>query len=472
MAQGRVAACDGAAWALGVRLGMKPALVRSLAPAATLMPRDPAREAAALHALACWAGAFTPQVCVLPQGLALEIGGCLRLFGGFATLRRRIVAGLREQGFSVRDAAAPTLLGADWLARADDEVGDEIRDGDNAEGGPCVDAAGLAAALDRLPLARLSEALSPACVARLAGFGVHALGAARRLPGGALARRIGPEALALMGRAYGEVADPRPAFCFPQRFDMALELPATVEAAPALVFAGQRLVQALAGWLTARQAGVRECRLHLGHGTGRQGREPTLLALGFSEPLRDGERMLGVLRERLSRLELPAPVSSLRLAADDPVPLAGRSQTLFARDGASPEGMAALVERLRARLGDAQVTGRVWAADHRPEAATRVTAQGGVEGGGESRAVPPRPLWLLAQPQALAERQGRPQHRGPLTLLAGPERIESGWWDGGEDGPGDLRRDYYVALGPDRRWLWIYRDWRPPGGWFLHGYFS
>ena len=51
-----------------------------------------------------------------------------------------------------------------------------------------------------------------------------------------------------------------------------------------------------------------------------------------------------------------------------------------------------------------------------------------------------RPLWLLPAPQPLDERRGRPLHRGALELVAGPERIESGWWDGA-----DVPRDYYVA---------------------------
>ena len=67
----------------------------------------------------------------------------------------------------------------------------------------------------------------------------------------------------------------------------------------------------------------------------------------------------------------------------------------------------------------------------------------------------------------LREVQGRPQRNGALSLLAGPERIEAGWWDGG-----DARRDYFVAIDGAGRWLWIFRDPRPPGGWFLHGWFA
>ena len=43
-----------------------------------------------------------------------------------------------------------------------------------------------------------------------------------------------------------------------------------------------------------------------------------------------------------------------------------------------------------------------------------------------------RPGWLLPHVMPLRDHA--------LRVLAGPERIESGWWDGG-----DIRRDYYVV---------------------------
>ena len=53
------------------------------------------------------------------------------------------------------------------------------------------------------------------------------------------------------------------------------------------------------------------------------------------------------------------------------------------------------------------------------------------------------------------------------ALVTGPERIETGWWDGH-----DVRRDYYVALSRAGVRLWIFRE-RPPGQrWFLHGVFG
>ena len=78
-----------------------------------------------------------------------------------------------------------------------------------------------------------------------------------------------------------------------------------------------------------------------------------------------------------------------------------------------------------------------------------------------------RPLWLLHRPRPLAEIGERPHHEGPLELLAGPERIESGWWDGD-----DAARDYFVARACNESLVWIFRDRRGEGGWYLHGVFA
>lgn len=447
-AAARIVACDDAALAAGVAPGMGVAVARAVAPQLAVLPRNTAREAAALETLACWAGGFTPRVSLAPpRALLLEIGGCLRYFGGAERLVAAVAAGAAGQGFGARTAIAPTPRGALWLARAEAAA-------------ICLDLPMLAAALDGVPPAVVD--LPAGVPERLAGFGAATLGAARRLPRAGLAQRIGAAGIALLAQAYGELPDPRPDFVFPERFAQSLELPTPVENAAALLFAARRLTAALAGWLSARQAGIAECVLHLDH----RGRAPTAVVLRFAAATRDAERLERVLRERLERLALAAPAESLRLAADGVLDLPGRSGVLFG-SGERGDGMAALVERLRARLGDACVHGIAAAPDHRPEGATRILAEGDA---GTAVAAGARPFWLLAMPESLHERDGRPWRKGPLRLLAGPERIESGWWGGAK--LGNARRDYFVALTADARWAWIFRELRPPGGWFLHGWFA
>lgn len=388
-----------------------------------------------LSRLACWAGSFTPRVSVADSGLLLEIGGCLRLFGSLEALREQVAQGLAEQGVAASIAVAATPQAALWLAEGDGQD------------------------LDALPVAAITW---PAGTQeKLTRFGLRRLGELRHLPAASLARRIGRQAMSQIARAYGEAPDPRPDFVFPSRFEQAIELPVPVENAPALLFAARRLTAALAGWLAAQQAGLRECRLHLVH---RQ--EVTELVLRFADTTRDGGRFERVLRERLERRQLAAPVETLRLVAECVEALPGRSGGLF-DEGTASGRMAALIERLRARLGEERIFGLVPVADHRPECATQCAfpdAQSDLTWNA-------RPFWLLAVPEALVEVAGRPHRRGPVKLLAGPERIESGWWNQ-DEGVGDLRRDYFIALTVDARWAWIFRELRPPGGWFLHGWFA
>lgn len=388
--------------------------------------------------LACWAGRYSDRVVLADDdGLLLEIGRCLRLFGGADSLRAQLAAGLAELGYAgARLACAGAPQAALWLAEAGGER------------------------LDELPLAAIR--LPAGSAGRLARFGLKRLGELRRLPSAALGRRLGRETMELLARAYGKLPDPRPDFVFPLCFDETVELPAPVEHAEALRFAARRLIAALAGWLAARRQGLRHCRLELRHR-----RTATDLELRFGEAHRDGARLERVLKERIERLPLAAPVEALRLVAASVEDLPGASGGLFdARAGG--ESFAALAERLRARLGEARVYGLLLRDEYRPECATGQGERGAAEA---PACAAPRPFWLLSRPEPLAEVGGRPCRGGPLRLLAGPERIESGWWDGGE-GVGDLRRDYFVALTADHRWAWLFREIRAPGGWFLHGWFA
>jgi protein ImuB len=136
--------------------------------------------------------------------------------------------------------------------------------------------------------------------------------------------------------------------------------------------------------------------------------------------------------------------------------------------------MPALIEHLRARLGAGAVYGITGVSEHRPENAWRVAEPAlapvvsQVAAGGSSVGAPfHRPLWLLHAPQELDSQRGRPRHGGELRLLAGPERIESGWWDGT-----DVQRDYYVASNTHGARLWIYREYNASRRWFLHGIFG
>lgn len=451
--------------------GQKLSTALGLLPALRVFERDPAREAVALDELACWGGNFTPTVSLRPPaGLLLEIGGCLRLFGGVAVIVDKALAGCAAQGWTVLWAVAPTPLGAWWLALAGGGV--------LATDLPALDS--LLAGLDcRVPPWPAEVAM------RLESYGLRRLGDMLQQPAAGLRQRIGNAPLDDLLRARGEVPDPQRLFEFPEYFASTLELPSRVEHAEGLAFAGQRLIVALCGWLQARQLLVRACTLHLGHDDGTH----SALVLRFGEPCRDEGRFLRLLREHLGRLQLAAPVESLRLAADETVVSGSDSASLFA-EAVAGEGAAACLARLRARLGEYAVQAMATVHDYRPECATRWDDPDFGQKSGLTAAAPSgdaalpagetplRPLWLLPLPQPLIERDHGPHWHGPLQLLTRGERIESGWWDSGEmsgemrvetPATGDIRREYFIARNRHGQQAWIFRD---ATGWFLHGLFA
>jgi protein ImuB len=445
-----------AARALGLRSGMRRATALSLAADLRIVEHDAGVERDALEQVAGWLLQFTPGVTLQPpDAVLLDVAASLRLFGGRERLLARIRDGLAALGFGVRTAVAPTPTAA-WLLAG-------WRDG------ACIEHESLLeAGLAPLPVERLASA-APHRDA-LAAIGVRRFADLARLPRSGLARRYGKAVLTEVDVALGRQAEPRGWFEAPARFSVRLELFAQVEHAEALLFASRRLVLQLCGWLGARQAATREAVLTGEHDSGRHAHDATRLELRLSQPSRDPERLVAVLRERLGVLKLPAPVHTLRLDCDRVVALPGTHGELFPAAGTDAEGLARLVERLQARLGRDRVHRLLLAADHRPESAYRVEP---VDRPAHRTDAPlpgmPRPLWLLQAPVALAERDQRPWWHGPLTLLAGPERIETGWWDDHL-----VQRDYFVAEGDPAGWVWIYRTRTAgtDGQWFLQGIFG
>jgi protein ImuB len=349
-------------------------------------------------------------------------------------------------GLTALVAAAPTARGASWLAHAGSER-------------LVTDPAALESALAGLPVRVMT--CDTATRDALTAIGATRIGDVAALPRAGLARRFGRKLLDDLDRALGRAPDPRTFFTPPAEFRARLELPAEVTQAEALLFAAKRLFVQLEGFLAARAGGVQRLALRLFHREARF----TEVPIGLVAPARDAAHFTLLARERLGCLVLPAAVRAIALDAGDVVPLAGEALALFDDGASSPGDWQKLVERLRARLGGTAVHSLVVAAEHRPERASRESGTGAGAAGADHPGL--RPFWLLPVPQPLEEIDAAPHRGGPLKLLAGPERIESGWWDGG-----DVARDYFVAETADRALVWVYRERRAPGGWFLHGLFA
>lgn len=452
-ARPQIVAANATARANGVRRGQPVAAALALVPGLALRERDPDAEARALEAVATFALSFTPTASLVPPRAVLaEIGGSLRLFGGIARVLDALARGLDARGHASVLAVAPTPLASLVLART------RRRD-------PVLSSQALARALADAPLAALD--LEPRALETLAAAGVRTIGAAETLPRDGLARRFGAGLVGALDRAHARAPDPRVPWDPPPSFTSRLALPAPAHDAAALGFAAHRLAQELAAWLLARGLGVEAAELALAHEPwqrARTGRAATTLVLRFASPARAIGHLGVVLAERLARVVLPAPVESLTLATRATSPLASQPLGLLPGDEAETP-LVPLVDRLRARLGEDAVMSYATHAEHRPERAQSEVAAGAP---GAKTPLPDarRPLWLLDDAVPIGDALAA----APWVLVDGPERIESGWWDGA-----DLRRDYYVAQTPNGARAWIFRDHRrgaDDGDWWLHGWFA
>lgn len=489
-----VAAVDATAAALGVRPGQQRATALALAPTLRFGQADARREARALRAVAHAALQFTPAVALHgADTVLLEVSSTLRLFGGPSGLAQRLDAALAPLGHHVVSATAPTALGVALLARWACAQGRQATQAP-LDGPQAMRLPALRALLDTAPAALLWPPGAPA-LELLQGLGVRTLGELRALPRDGLARRLGPALLAVLDRARGDAPDPQDWVIPPERLAEQLELHARADTAEALQYAAGLLLARLLAWARARQGRVQRCALALRHEPRHRADDTvpefTPVEIALAEPAADAAHLQGLLRERLARLELPAPVTSLELRCDELVHAPPPDGELFPTRAAGQAGLARLLERLQARLGQDRVQRLEPGDDHRPERAAQAgpaAAPAEVRGRDTSASAGPpalalsdspramarltRPAWLLPEPQPLQERGPHPCLAGqPLRLLAGPERIESGWWDDAL-----AARDYFVAQTPDGALAWIYRSRLPAegaqAGWFLQGWFG
>ncbi len=460
----------------GVRRGQPLATAQILCPRLAMALRDETAERQALESLAAWAYRFSAEIHIAaPQSIFLEVGASLALFGGWPMLERRLRAELDRLGFAYALAAAPTAAAARVLAM-------------HADGVAIIGHAHLEHALGGVPL-NLSGLDAKAIVA-LHGMGFRALRDLFRLPRAELARRIGPGTLDHLDRMRGHAAETLSRWQPPDRFERRIEFSLGIESHTALAFPLQRLIREFALCLSARDGGVQRFTLILDHERGAS----TRIGIGLLAPQRDAASLFELARARLERIELGAPVHALTLHAVDLPTLCPLHRDLF--DSARREELdwPALCERLRARLGDEALRGLHCAADHRPARAWRFASTGDPRGesrgnglgrhaGGKGSAetiprsggclpVPAeadaptrlRPFWLLRRPI--------PLRGAPPRVLAGPERIESGWWD-----DHDQRRDYYIVetCSGQRAWAFVEAGSAVAGrrvDWTLHGWFA
>lgn len=425
----------------GLHVGQSVEVARVLCPPVECLDTDPDAVQRSHDFLAAWAYRYSSLVSQDFDGaLLLEVEASFTLFGGWRGLRAQLRTDLEVLGFRHHLVLAPNPHAAFVLSLTHEDLA--VRD-------PGV----LRQALTQLPV---THAGWDAPIAQgLRRMGLRALGQVMALPRRALATRIGVEGIAHLERLLGNQLEPLTYYQPPTAFDQRIDLSFNTASQQALLFPLRRLVGDLSAFLRARDGSVQRFEVELQH----EHRASTVVPIGLLSPEREAAQLFEVTRDRLERAALPAEVSALRVHATDLPAFVPMRRDLFAARPQQTMPWEQVRERLRARLGPEAVHGLATYADHRPEHAWQRTYATSDKATTLPSSLPLRPAWLLLRPIPLRETAPR--------ILAGPERIESGWWDGA-----DVRRDYYVIETRFGQRAWAFTPAGERSGFMLHGWFA
>src|ERR1700733_14496988 len=478
----RISALDDAAARLGLEIGLPLANARAICPQLRVFDADEAADAGTLNAIADWCDRFTPLVALdAPHGLFLDITGCAHLFGGEAAMMRMICDVLTRQGFAVSAAIAGTSVCARTMARY--ISGKIIGDGEEAE------------AIKPLPVFALGA--DDAITRGLRRAGLKTIGDVACRARHEITARFGAGFTSLLEQALGQSdapispRKPLPDYIVERRFAK----PVTTEAVISATLSG------LAGTLVAAMAkqgkGARqlEARFFRTDGVVRT------IMVDTGQPVTRGEMIDRLFRERLEALSDPLDpgfgFDLIRLAASRTEIVVQQQRDLDANVHDNDE-LAALIDRIAARIGGKRVIVHLPQDTHIPERAVwSAPAQHHLIAVAQAmwpaRVVgepPLRPLRLFERPEqikVIAEGPDGPPARfvwrrstHAVVRTEGPDRVGTEWWRAGN---AMLTRDYYRVEDEEGLRFWLYRDGlyeeieqqenKPVlPNWFMHGLFA
>lgn len=467
-----VADCCESAIRAGVGFGMDVAHARSLLPPRLRLytePHRPARDAAALHALACWSLRYTPIVATDSDGLLLEISGMQRVYRSEAELAREVTGDLGIRGFVACVGIASSFAGAWAIARYGKGRCNVIETGQERD------------ALAPLPVTALGVA--SAVASALADVGVSTIGELLALPRDAVIARYGSGLVERLNQALGRsvIAEsiipvqPKPALEADLSFDGPTDHPESIYTAT------HRVLLDLVKRLTHAQRGARRLQVILR----RPDVEAEHIEVALTRPSHHAKHLWKLIATKLERVDLSAGVEGVRIMATRTARIRHEQTTSHTLGGSThPAGDTAkgeLIDTLIGRLGVCNVMRATLAASHLPERSFRfapVTEDAHAYENDLPIMTLDRPTALFSDPeiaQAIALTPDGPLLRlswrnqdHTITHCVGPERIGPEWWLRSWSAAPLPDRDYFAAQTQHGRWLFVARQ-SCTGRWFVHG---
>ncbi|HWN77939.1 MAG TPA: DNA polymerase Y family protein, partial [Bradyrhizobium sp.] len=453
----QIFALDDAAARLGLEVGLPLANARAICPQLRVFDADEVSDAKTLNDIAEWCDRFTPLVALdSPHGLFLDITGCAHLFGGEAAMMRLMCDVLTAQGFAVSAAIAGTSVCARTITRH--VHGRIVRDGEEAE------------AVEPLPVSALGA--DETITRGLRRAGLKTIGDVASRARHEITARFGAGFTTLLEHALGQgdapisPRKPLPDYIVEQRFADPVATEAVISATLS------RLAGMLVGAMAQQGKGARrlEARFFRTDGAVRT------ITVDTGQPVTRAEVIDRLFRERLDALSDPLDpgfgFDLIRLSASRTEIVVQQQRDLDANVHDNDE-LAALIDRIAARIGGRRVVVHLPQDTHIPERAVmaapaqhRLTAATHAVWPARIEGEPPlRPLRLFERPEqikVIAQVPDGPPARfvwrratHAVVRAEGPERVAMEWWrPEGEM----LTRDYFRVEDEAGLRFWLYRD--------------
>jgi protein ImuB len=473
----RIAALNEPAEMAGLAVGESLADARAKAGFLQVRPIDAAADDDALRRLTLWATRYTPTASPWGEangadGFFLDVEGAAHLFGGEDRLIADLHSRLKRFDLPARIGVAATPGTAWALSRFHPAPLTVLPSGQEAE------------ALTELPVEALR--LSPETATTLRRLGCKTVGALLDKPRAPFAARFPAELLRRVDQALGRIDEPLIPIVAPPVYHCLRYLLEPILTQEAIVALAKRLMQTLVHVLIRDDVGARALRLSLYRVDGAV----ETVAIGLTLPTRNVAHLTRLIDLKLETLAATQDAGfgfeaiGLAITRAEPLPARQTEFTALAGDGDRTKRCAALIDKLRQRLGPASVRRFKPVASHIPERAEVLAPAADGPPAFWPEPEPTRPLLLLPQAEptevtALIP-EGPPRRfcwRGVTHEVAsaqGPERIASEWWRHRTSEP---TRDYYFVEDADGHRFWLFREGlysreTVSARWFVHGLFA
>jgi protein ImuB len=479
----QIFALDDAAARLGLEVGLPLANARAVCPDIQVFDADEAADAQALNAIADWCDRFTPLVAVdSPHGLFLDITGCAHLFGGEARLMQMVCGALTRQGFAVSAAIAGTSVCARTMNRH--VHGRIVGDGEEAD------------SVKPLPVFALGADSAITRGLRRAGLKTIRDVASRARH--EITARFGADFTALLEQALGQgdapisPRKPLPDYIVEKRFAEPVLTDGVIAATLS------RLAQMLVAAMEKQGKGARRLEASFFRTDGAV----RAIAVDTGQPVTRAAMIDRLFRERLDALSDPLDpgfgFDLVRLSASRTEIVVQQQRDLDANVHDNDE-LAALIDRIAARIGGRRVVVHLPQDTHIPERASLAAPAQHHLAAAALAAWPDRtegepalrPLRLFERPEVIKVIAQVPDgppawfqwRRATHTVMRveGPERVAMEWW---RPQGAMLTRDYFRVEDEEGSRFWVYRDGlydreieQQEGkviqpNWFMHGLFA